>query len=526
VLETKGPWEVKGSVVIFRQPWANRLVSLRLSEIDLEKSHQLTALAGGEAPDIPELPVEVEQEPEVREVTLSETRRTLVEEIDDERPTRQKETRLFGRPLIVGGSLSASADYESGRSLDEEAVDDEVEQTGRLRLDLLYEPTETVTVFAEAAADSQTGLYREDGEPTISEFAVSRGRTWIHWAPERSGVSFQLGRQSFQEPRQWWWSRRLDALRFRHRSKRVRLEIGVAQELAPVDLSAQEIDPDEEDVLRLLGSLSWRYAKRHHLGLFYLDQADDSSTQLLGERIEARLEDDIDADLTWLGLRLHGSWKLGKDRRLTYWLDGGYVHGQETLYDFDDDLEPGFRFVDGLIDQTISGWAMDGALTWKTRLPGRPAFTLGYARGSADDRPDDGEDGSFRQTGLHRNKMKFGGEESYRMYGEILDPELSNLQIGTFVVGFPLLRSSSFDIASHFYRQVVPSPYLRGDRLRVNPTGVSTDIGTAVDLILAFEEWEHWRIKLIGSAFRAGSAFGEREGQTVFDGDLKISLIW
>ena len=94
-----------------------------------------------------------------------------------------------------------------------------------------------------------------------------------------------------------------------------------------------------------------------------------------------------------------------------------------------------------------------GSLTWESRLPLKPAFTFGYARGSADSELEPGLDRSFRQTGLQRNKVKYAGVESYRVYGEILDPELSNLEVGTFVVGFPLLRSSSLDFAAHLYRQ-------------------------------------------------------------------------
>jgi hypothetical protein len=116
--------------------------------------------------------------------------------------------------------------------------------------------------------------------------------------------------------------------------------------------------------------------------------------------------------------------------------------------------------------------------------------------------------------------------ESYRVYGEILDPELSNLEVGTLVLGFPLLRSSSIDFAAHLYRQLIASPFVRGSRLRVDPLGEDIDLGAALDLVFALEEWEHWRLRLIGSAFRAGPAYGPLEGQMIYESEFKISIVF
>jgi alginate production protein len=140
-------------------------------------------------------------------------------------------------------------------------------------------------------------------------------------------------------------------------------------------------------------------------------------------------------------------------------------------------------------------------------------FTVGYAIGSGDGDPDDGTDHSFRQTGVHGNEARLGGVEGFQYYGELLDPELSNLHIATVGWGIGLLESSSLDLVYHYYRQVELASVLRELGTASEPTGKSRSIGQEVDLILALEEWKHFGMELRAGAFRKGAAFGsERSG--------------
>lgn len=47
-IETQGPWEVEGKLVVFRTP-GGELASLRLDDVDLEASHRMTAAAARRA---------------------------------------------------------------------------------------------------------------------------------------------------------------------------------------------------------------------------------------------------------------------------------------------------------------------------------------------------------------------------------------------------------------------------------------------------------------------------------------------
>ena len=62
-------------------------------------------------------------------------------------------------------------------------------------------------------------------------------------------------------------------------------------------------------------------------------------------------------------------------------------------------------------------------------------------------------DHAFRQTGIQDNNDKFGGVTSFKYYGELLEPELSNLHILTAGIGRRFGRRMSLDLIYHNYRQ-------------------------------------------------------------------------
>jgi hypothetical protein len=72
----------------------------------------------------------------------------------------------------------------------------------------------------------------------------------------------------------------------------------------------------------------------------------------------------------------------------------------------------------------------------------RPSLTLAYARGSGGE-DSATRDANFRQTGLHENKARLAGVKRLRRYGELLQPDLSNLAITTLGSGIRWLGNSS-----------------------------------------------------------------------------------
>ncbi len=443
--------------------------------------------------------------------TPAERARLLVLRPDERRPSSQFTTTLFGRELSVGGEASLELEGRRDFAL-ATGPDDRDRASQSLELEAYYRYSDFGALFAEAVGSWSTQEVPETGVRT-SEGLARRGQTWIYsggWFEDR--VGYQLGRQVFVEPREWWWDENLDAARAYFDTPGLHLELALAQELARVSTDDRGIDPEAEDLMRLLGRAVWGSARSHRGELFLLVQDDRSATEAVNQVIAEEREDDVDADLVWVGARAIGRWKLGEAGRLHYWLDAAAVEGESAEIDYDP-AGPGLSRVDSIERLDVRGWAADGGLTWETRLPGRLSFTLGYAMGSGDPDRTDSVDRAFRQTDLHDNNGRFRGVNDFRYYGELLQPELSNLRILTLAAGFRFLEHSSLELVYHRYEQVEPATRIRGDRLRINPLGLDPDIGEAVDLVLGLEEWKSWELELIGSAFEAGRAFGPEAGK-------------
>lgn len=438
---------------------------------------------------------------------------TLIRRPDDRRPKDQFSTVIAGRPLTIGGEYNFEfddrVDFELGADFDDiTRIDQE------LQLEFFYPFTEEVSLFAELKALDQREIDAEDparDRDLRTNTQLQRGEMWLFvdrlFSPQ---TGLQLGRQDFREKREWWWDEDLDAVRFYYDEDDVHLQIALAQELAKISNKQDFIDPEQEDVTRILGNLVWQWRKRQLLELYFLDQHDGSSDYILTQVVTRDEEDEVDGDFTWFGARARGKIKFKHAGRLLYWLDTAWVTGEETDYDFD----PVTREVDDIDTIDVDGSAFDLGASWSTRLPGRPAFTLGYARGSGDATAGDGVDKAFRQTGLQDNNGRFHGVNRFRYYGELLRPELSNLEILTLAYGQPLGVRSSLEVVYHRYQQVHADNDVRDARLRIDPNGIDTDIGEELDFVLGFRKWQHVDIEAVLGLFRAGDAYGVNSGDT------------
>ncbi|WP_256868364.1 alginate export family protein [Candidatus Entotheonella palauensis] len=443
--------------------------------------------------------------------------------LDDKRPDEQLTVPVFNRPLTIGGELSSELEYRRDIDLEEEAEDDLLRFEQRLEVELFYPLTPKLDLFLEGKVRYRADLYAEDGMQDVV-WGVDRGETWLLWHHLfGTPFSLQAGRQSIEEKREWWWDADLDALRLHYDQGRVRAELSVAQEMATDTSEDSRIDSEEAGIFRLLGHAVWEWASKHDLAGFFLYQHDHSERQREGDIVESDRRDATDANLVWFGVRAMGSLKTENLGEWSYWFDAAGVVGHEVVVGFDR-TDDGRRVVDESegIEQDVRGWAVDLGVSWKTPLPLRPTFTLGYAVGSGDNDPDQGPGKAFRQTGLQDNNSRFSGVNSFRYYGELLRPELSNLQIWTVTLGIPILNSSSVELVYHHYRQVEPQDRLRDVRINADPEGEGRRIGQEWNLIVGIEEWKHWEIEWIGALFRAGSAYGDLSGELAYQVTLKV----
>ena len=452
--------------------------------------------------------------------TPLEQAKTLALSQDDARPDQQYTTTLFGRPLTIGGEIGSTSRYRRNFNLDDTLEDDDLNLDVGLKLEFLYSPTDEIFVFVDGTVQAEADLYREDGEREQNS-QLRRGRAWVY-LDRLFDTSFdlQVGRQDFEDKREWWWDENLDAVRFHFQQQEFQAEIGVAEELGRISTD-KKLSPEADDVTRLIGRATWIWATKQRLELFLLNQNDHSGGFTKGSLLPESDEDEVDADLNWYGVRAMGRVKAKSLGRLYYWADYGIVRGEESVVDFDDTATPGIRVADDTVSNKVDGWGVDVGVTLQTQR-GKPTFTLGYARGSGDGDPTDGTDHAFRQTGLHDNNARFRGVNSFHYYGELLRPELSNLQIATVSLGFPLLSNSSVEVLYHHYQQVDAAADLRGDRLKASPLGVDRSIGSEIDIVVGIEEWKQLEVELVFGLFRAGNAFGPLSDEVATVAILKL----
>jgi alginate production protein len=142
----------------------------------------------------------------------------------------------------------------------------------------------------------------------------------------------------------------------------------------------------------------------------------------------------------------------------------------------------------------------------------RPSVTVAYAFGSGDGNPDDRVDRRFRQTGLQENEARFNGVTRVKYYGELLDPELSNLLIFTGGIGIRPTRRSSIDLVYHYYLQDKVSTSIRGAELDADPSGISKRLGSEIDLVVGYEELRDIDLKWVLGYFIPSKAFPKADG--------------
>lgn len=438
----------------------------------------------------------------------------LTRKQDDRRPDQQRKIELFGRPLTIGGEIGVTPRYRGNFNLNPDRNRDRVRLDTQAELELFYAWNANIAYFLEGQASYEQNLYRGNSSRLGSETLLRRGQMWVFWGDiENSGVSLQLGRQNFREPREWWWDNDLDAIRIFFDRPFIHAEAGISQQLFPVSTQDDGIPSDEEDVLRVLSHVNWIWSSKQELGLFFLYQEDHSSRPKLGERVRDDRVDPVDGDFTWLGLRTFNRLTTDDIGEFDFWADTVWIDGNETTFDFDDSAGLGFSLVDQITERHISGWALDLGLIWELPINWRPALTIGYAVGTR----------NFRQTGLQDNNNRFRSVSRFRYYGELLRPELSNLQVWTAALTVPILRNSSVTALYHYYRQVDAQPFLRDGRIDADPNGISPSIGHEWDLVVGLEEWQNWEFELVTAIFKADSAYGSLSGNIAVNAVFKIN---
>ena len=143
----------------------------------------------------------------------------LAKRLDEKRPDKQETLSIFGRPLTIGGELQVLTEYRRNFDLDDATRKDKVELDDHIELEGLYFLTPRVLLFAQGKFTYAPAIRLDTGARDTPEAKeVERREHWLFAGDVLQnvlgrGYSLQIGRQKFQEVREWWWDRDLDALR-------------------------------------------------------------------------------------------------------------------------------------------------------------------------------------------------------------------------------------------------------------------------------------------------------------------------
>lgn len=428
--------------------------------------------------------------------------------IDERRPEQPFSVNPFGRPVQLTGSWEVTDEQRRNFDLERARQRDRRVREHELKLEARTRPTDDSEVFVQAVGLHETRRTQGSAAATKTK-SLERGQTWVRFdRVAGSRWSLQAGRVPLIDRRAWWWDEDLDALRVTGAGDGWKLDSGLARELMRVSSAERGLSPSARGVLRWFGQASWRLAPRHVLDLFWLLQRDGSSRPAPGATaIDADATDSSDLNARWLGARASGEWRPANGLRLGYWADAAMLRGSERRTDYAEQADGSF-LAGTTARRRVRGHAVELGSVLIFPLPLRPSIGAAYARGSGGERSAT-LDANFRQTGLQENKARLAGVKRLRIYGELLQPELSNLEVRSLSAGVRLLGNSSLELIGYRYRQPVPSSSIPGARLSADPLGVSGDIGRELDLLLALREWKHVELTLRWSRFTPGAAFAE-----------------
>jgi len=398
------------------------------------------------------------------EEILEDTRSPLALFKQDE----QKGAKFTIRPrddLFLGGQVFVEGRGRDEFDLNRDRDRDDIEIGEQLKGDLLWGFSDNGSfALFEVSARREDEL--KDDRENESDTSLLITRAYAYWilGPE---TRLQVGRQDFDEEREWLYDDRLDGVRFHYRGAPIELEVSLSS-----GLKVLHTKNSMEDTITFISLARYRLDEEIHLSAYIIDRRDRGTE---------------DFSPFHYGLRSYGRPKTG----IRHWLELSRATGDDG-------------------ERQIDGYGIDGGLTYAFDHDLKPAITLGWALGTGDRHPDD-DQSPFRQTGLQDNNARFGGVTSFRYYGELFDPELSNLEVTTLGAGFRPVKDASIDLIAHTFRQDWVSNEKGKTDIKRAPNGRSRNIGWELDMVLGYRWRKTVNLELVLACFNPGNAFDERD---------------
>ena len=120
---------------------------------------------------------------------------------------------------------------------------------------------------------------------------------------------------------------------------------------------------------------------------------------------------------------------------------------------------------------------------------------------------------------MEANADVLSGVTSVNYYGELFDPELSNLMIFTTGVGIRPHDSVSLELIYHYYLQHRAQDDVLSSALDSDPSGESRFLGSELDLVLGVRKFKQFDLKASFGLFLPGKALrSELNEPAIFTG--------
>jgi alginate production protein len=420
---------------------------------------------------------------------------------DGEAPSKQLPQRLTYEYTY---GTESDITYRANPDLDDQVRDDFLIVTPQLNGSVTYRPSDWLETMLEMSMEREFPV-REEAVVTLPggelQYAETRrlsilvDQALVTFKSATDPLELTVGRKNFEDNRHWLYDASLDAALVSFKQGSFRAETSLSREnLWDLDLTSKV----ERD--------------RINNYILYADYRGIEDINLGGYTIMRHDLDQMEGRALLMGLRSVGM----VSENFSYWSELALLRGED---------EGSRRF---------SGFGVDVGGTYRFRgLPFSPNVTLGYAFGSGDKNPDDDKNNEFRQTGLQSNEAKFAGVSEFLVYGEALDPELSNLEILTVGLGFRPAPNISTDFVFHRYQLDELAEELRNSALTAlmnqDDTQLSKDVGSGFDIVIGWRNL--FGVRRLGLDVRAGWFFPgkafqiEEEGGSFRKADKGISMI-
>ncbi len=396
----------------------------------------------------------------------------------------------IGDNLILGGQTSFGLEFEDEYDLDR------LQQQDRTKLDLeakiagiyLFGDSGSYVLF-EANAARADRFENERGKPDTTREEVKLARLLTSVAVNKN-LQVLVGRQDWDEEREWLYDEVLDGVRVLWRQGDFRYEISGA-------VGSDWATPfnDIEDTKLVTAFVRYHIDSDWTLGAYALKRFDSSEK---------------DHEPLLFGVRSIANNRYG----LSHWAELGFARGHTA------DVYTSGPHED------IDGYAFDIGGLYTVDSPWRPTFGLGYALGSG--RRDSADGFGYRQSGYQDNNAKMGGVTSVRYYGELLRPELANLAVVTASAAIRPWRNASFSVLFHHYLQDYAAQHgplveLK-DSSGSRPNGRNPELGYEVDLVFGLRVARRLSLELVGAHFVPGSAFDNQDSASKLDLSVRLSF--